>query len=75
MHDVPLTRLAFAVQGLQRRLAMDIVQTAIHDASHKAFKGMDLRCAAPDTGSVMALSFMVVTHFRNIFTSDNTLFY
>jgi hypothetical protein len=49
MNDVPLTRLAFAVQGVQRGLAMDIVQTAIHDASHQTFKGMDLSCAAPDT--------------------------
>jgi hypothetical protein len=50
MHDVPLTRLAFAVQGLQGGLAMAIVHTAVHDASDKTFKRMDVRCAAPDRG-------------------------
>jgi hypothetical protein len=50
MHEVPLTRLALALQGWQGGLATHIVSPPIHDASHQTFKGMDVSLAAPDTG-------------------------
>jgi hypothetical protein len=45
MNDVPLAGLAFAVKGLQGRLAVHIVQTPIHTPD-KPVKGMALRFAA-----------------------------
>jgi hypothetical protein len=50
MHNVPVTRHALTVQGLQRGLAMHMVLPRIHHASNQSFKGMDLGLAARDTG-------------------------
>jgi hypothetical protein len=46
MHDVPFTRLALALQGVQGGHAMHIVPLPIHDASDQTFKGMHLGVAA-----------------------------
>jgi hypothetical protein len=67
MDQLPLTGLAFAVEVLQGRLALNIVETPIHDAPHQTFKGVDLRLAAPDTrvchGSLLAVGDTVPKRF------------
>jgi hypothetical protein len=50
MHELPLTGLTFPIKVLQVGLAIDIVHTAIQDASDQPFKGMDLDFAAPAAG-------------------------
>jgi hypothetical protein len=74
MPEVPSTGLACPVQVWQRGLAMDMVYTAIHDASDQPFKGMDHGLAAPDTGVCHGALLDLVTRYCTVFTMNNTLF-
>ena len=74
MHDMPLTRLAFAVEVLQGGLAMAIVPAAIHDAPHQTFNWVDRRCAAPDTGIRHGALLHGGATCPQCFDSENTLY-
>jgi len=74
MHELPSTGLACPVKVLQGGLAMDMVQTPIHDASDQTFKGLDVRFAAPTAGLRHGALLYHGETFRKGFMIDNTLF-
>ena len=50
MPDGLIAGLARSVQLLQGGLAMDVIQTPVHDTPDQTFEGMQLGCSAADAG-------------------------
>ena len=73
MHELPFTRLALTLKGLQGGLAMHMVPPPSMMLRTRPSKGWMSVLPHPQQGSAMALSFIVVTLFRKVFVTNNTL--